>query len=583
MPSRVEAESLLAIDVGSVNTRAALFDVVEGRYRLIAIGNAPCTADSPYFDVREGVRLALDQLQGITGRALIDSNQELILPSREDGSGVDGCVATFSVGRPLKIVIVGLLESVSVESALHLAQTIPAEVLETISLNDRRRPDGRLNVLMRAHPDVVVIAGGSDGGASQSVLRLLEIVALAAYLRQSEQRLEVLYVGNSALHQAVKETFRHYAHLHFASNVRPTLEQEHLDPAHIALSHLSAQWHCHQISGLTELDSWAKGNLLPTSTAFGRVIRFLGQEVSSTKGVLGVDLGASTTTLAVGRGGALTLHVFPNLGIGQTLANLPTVLPVHDILRWLPFDSSEDEVLDYLHNKALYPATLPQTAQELSLEQTLARLVLASALQATPWYQASDPRPARRQLPPFEVILASGSTLTQAPHLGQAALILLDGLQPVGITSLVLDQHQILPALGAAAALNPVLTVQVLESNAFVQLGTVIAPQAKVRYGTPVLRIKMTYESGHQIQAEVKQGTIEVLPLPRGQTARLQLYPLHRADVGMGARGRGGSLKVNGGALGVIVDARGRPFLPPREAPRRRELYHKWLVALGEH
>ncbi|MEJ2013259.1 MAG: hypothetical protein P8X64_13670 [Anaerolineales bacterium] len=38
MSTYLDADTLLAIDVGTVNTRASLFDVVDGRYRLIATG-----------------------------------------------------------------------------------------------------------------------------------------------------------------------------------------------------------------------------------------------------------------------------------------------------------------------------------------------------------------------------------------------------------------------------------------------------------------------------------------------------------------------------------------------------------------
>ena len=44
MPSSIiTSNSLLAIDVGAANTRAVLFDVIEGEYRFIASGIAPST------------------------------------------------------------------------------------------------------------------------------------------------------------------------------------------------------------------------------------------------------------------------------------------------------------------------------------------------------------------------------------------------------------------------------------------------------------------------------------------------------------------------------------------------------------
>ena len=47
-------DSLLAIDVGEINTRAVLFDMVEGRYRFLAIGTARTTAHAPHNHIGEG-------------------------------------------------------------------------------------------------------------------------------------------------------------------------------------------------------------------------------------------------------------------------------------------------------------------------------------------------------------------------------------------------------------------------------------------------------------------------------------------------------------------------------------------------
>jgi hypothetical protein len=93
--------------------------------------------------------------------------------------------------------------------------------------------------------------------------------------------------------------------------------------------------------------------------------------------------------------------------------------------------------------------------------------------------------------------------------------------------------------------------------------------------------VRISYEGGGETSLEVKQGTLEVLQLPLGQAAQLHLQPLHRFDIGMGGPGRGGRLRVVGGALGVIVDARGRPIQLPDDPSRRRELLAKWRWMLG--
>ena len=107
--SLIDADSLLAIDIGSVTTRAVLFDVVDGRYRFLASGSASTTVDAPFNDVSEGVRNALDRLQSITGRKFVGGDERLIIPSRSDGAGVDTVAVTISAGPSIKVVLVGLL------------------------------------------------------------------------------------------------------------------------------------------------------------------------------------------------------------------------------------------------------------------------------------------------------------------------------------------------------------------------------------------------------------------------------------------------------------------------------------------
>jgi hypothetical protein len=582
MTSLIEAESLLAVDVGSITTRAALFDVVDGRYRYLASGSAPTTAGAPYSNVSEGVRLALDHLQQVTGRTFIGKDEQLIMPTAGDGSGVDSFAAAISVGEPLQVVAIGLLDEISLESARHLASTTYARVVKSFSLNDRLKTDARLNTIVRLRPDLIIAAGGTEDGASQSVIKLLEAVGLAGYLQPQRQKPEVLFVGNQALHAEVQSTFEGMMNLHFAPNVRPTLDQEQLDAPQAELAQTYCRVRSQQIPGVAELNTWANGGLVPGATAFSRVIRFLSKEMTTKKGVLGVNLGASAAVVAAAFDGDLSLGVYPQFGLGSHLMEMLNQVPAKEILRWLSINLTEDDLRNYIYNKSLYPAGLPATPEEMAIEQALVRQALYSATrQAVGGFPAQVTSAGEELLPWFEAMVVTGSAIAQAPNLAQSALMLLDGLQPCGVTTLVLDQNQIAPALGAAAGVNPLLVVQVLESNAFLHLGTVIAPVGHARPGSPVLRLKMVYESGHTANLEVKQGALEVVPLPVGQTARLQLQPLHRYDVGMGSPGRGGGLKVMGGALGVIIDARGRPLNLPDDLGRRKELYRKWLWTLG--
>ena len=195
--SLIDGNSILAIDVGAANTRAVFFDVVEGEYRFVASGVAPSTAEAPYKDVSEGVRNAIQNLQSVLGRSLLDGSRNLITPSQPNGSGVDALVATLSAGPTIKTVLVGLLKDVSLESARRLAESTYMRIVETLNISDRRKPDQQIDAVLRARPDLIVIAGGTDGGASRSIQKLLEPIGLASFtmplIDHISNRLEVAH------------------------------------------------------------------------------------------------------------------------------------------------------------------------------------------------------------------------------------------------------------------------------------------------------------------------------------------------------------------------------------------------------
>ncbi len=582
MSSIVVTDTILTIDVGTINTRAALFDVVGAQYRFIASSTAPTTIAPPFNDVREGVVRAVSELQTLTGRVLVGTDGTLLIPSHPDGSGVDAVAATLSAGPDIRVVAVGLLEDISLESARNLATTTYAAVTETLSINDRHKQDARIDTILRARPDLIIIAGGIDNGATQSVFNLLEAVGLACFLMPRSQRPQILFAGNSQIRETIKETIAPITDVHIAPNVRPVIHSEELAPAQVQLAKIFKNIRAQQMFGVSDLDQWSEGRLMPSSTGFGRITRFLSQIYDPSKGVLGVDVGASSTTIACALQGQLALRVFPQLGLGTKLNNLTHYIPLELITRWLSEEIPDATVRDYLQNKAVYPASLPITPEELDIEQAITRQILRTAVHSTISALPFELRSAGDAfLPWLEPILASGGALSLAPTPGQSLLMLLDGLQPVGVTTIVLDQNNLLAPLGAAAEINPLMVVQTLESHAFLNLGTIIAPVGRSRQGSTVLRVRATFEDGSDTKFDVKYGSIEIIPLPAGQSAQLHLQPLHRFDIGMGAPGRSGRVRVVGGALGIIIDARGRPLNLPQDPGRRREIIKRWLWALG--
>jgi len=371
------------------------------------------------------------------------------------------------------------------------------------------------------------------------------------------------------------------ASLAFTPNVRPALDVEDLEPAARELARLYIDIRRKQLQGVDAMDTWSHGNMLPTGYAIGRMMRFLSKVYGSDKGILAVDLGASAATLAAAFRDHSTLSVYPQFGLGVNLAGLLTHTTLESMLAWSPMEIQPSDLHEYLFQKALYPASVAATREDQILSQITARQALALAVQAA---RRVFPRSAASlkpgMLPLFEVLLASGGPFTNTPTPGQSLHLILDGLQPIGVTTVFLDQNNLLPLLGAAAGRNTLLPVQVLESGAFTGLGTVVAPLVGGNYGSVVLKARLAYSDGTEARAEVKFGSLEILPLLAGHTARLTLQPAGRGDAGFGP-GRQGTVTVSGGSLGVVFDCRGRPIALPSDAGRRRDLLKNWHWTLG--
>ena len=583
MPSSlVQNESVLAIEVGAAVTHVVLFDVVEGQYRFVASGQAPSTAEVPFKDVGIGVREAIVNLQAVTGSKILGPDRNLISPAQSDGSGVDAVVATISAGPSVKSVIVGLLNDVSLQSARRLAESTYSRVVDSLDLTDHRKPEQQLDNIVRSRPDLVILTGGTDGGASRSILKMLEAVGLACYLMPMEKRPMILYAGNQKLASDVQELLGgHAGQLAITYNVRPALETEDLSPASRELAGLVTKLRQRQLKGVDELYRWTGGNILPTAYAQGRMIRFLSRLYESTRGLLSVNVGASATSVAAGFNGELTLGTYPQFGLGESLGTLLQYTELDDIVRWLPLDISPNIVREYLFQKSLYPGALPATKDEQSISQAVARQALYLAVRTLQKdFPASAQAAHTETMPLLDLIIGGGGVISDGVSLGQSLLLLLDAIQPVGIMPILIDQNNLLPLLGAAAERNHYLPVQVIDSGAFIGLGTIVSVNASANYGDQILRAKLIYNDGTDVRVDVKFGGLEILPLPNGQSARLSLQPLNRADAGLGA-GRSGTVPVTGGALGVVIDARGRPLKLPSDPVRRRELIKKWYYTVG--
>ena len=540
----------------------------------MASASSPTTAGAPLFDVTEGIWRALDELQSITSRIFLSEKEGVIIPSTKDNQGADIMVATMSAGNPISVINVGLLDNVSLQNAQHLARTTYSKIVAEISLNDRNTSSDRINLLTEKRPDLIIITGGTNNGASHSLLSILEGIGLSSFLMEDSLRPHILFAGNDKLQEEVKNNLGKISKLRIAPNIQPVLGKENIHPAQKEINEIYKDIRNKQAGGIREVLSWTEGRFFSTASAIGRVIRFLSEKYEPEKGVMGVDIGSDSIIMAAAFNGKETLRVFPSLGVGSGASGVLEKSSLDDIKRWMPIELPDLEIRNYIYNKTTYPASLPMLEEHLEIEIALAKQALRIAVKNTIPSLHRNSGTNGSFLPAIEPIIGSGRILTGAPNLSQVMSILLDGLQPTGVTTLALDQNGLLPGLGATAEINPLLTVQVIESNTFLNIGTIIAPIGYTRPGTVVLRVRILREDGRSITRDIKYGTLTVLPVDFGEKISLHIRPLHKFDIGMGGPGKAGKVTAVGGALGIIIDTRGRPlrFYEDQEKNRSRNL-----------
>jgi hypothetical protein len=393
----------------------------------------------------------------------------------------------------------------------------------------------------------------------------------------------LLYAGNTALRQRIAKMLGKVIPVEVVDNVQPTADTEHLGPAQDTLEQIYIDKRFKNTPGADTLSRWSKLSLQPTAAAFGRVIEYLWhREGNLNRGALGVDVGAASTTVAAVFDGRLYLSVLGQQGSAYGGRALIEEQGIERLMRWIPDEMEEEEILTLLLNREIRPWTMPQEQRELWVEQAVVREMLQSALViAHPTWDAGKARRRPDMMPYMDPILISGGGIVHMPRPGQALLTVLDGLEPVGISTVFLDFNRAAPALGAVAGLKPLAATSALESGSLVPLGTVISPMGRARPGDPVLRMHIAYDDGGELDVEAHYGELEIWPLLPGQTATLNIRPNRRFDVGLGSPGKGGTVQAIGGRVGLVVDARGRPLELPSDPDERRRRLNGWIWDVG--
>jgi uncharacterized protein (TIGR01319 family) len=495
------------------------------------------------------------------------------------------------------MMVAGVVKSMTAESAERAALGGGAIVMDVIASNDGRFGHEKIEQIRQLRPDMILLSGGTDGGTITHVVELAEYIAAAEPKPRfgQEYQLPIIYAGNNKARGEITRVLQKKTALFMVDNLRPVLEKENLGPARHKIHELFLTHVMAQAPGYDKLIKWTSAPIMPTPSAVGLIMELIAKEENLN--ILGVDIGGATTdTFSVIKGN-FNRTVSANLGMSYSISNVLVSAGVENIKKWLEIEVLEDELLDRIKNKMIRPTTIPQTLEELKIEQAIAREALQLAFEQhkllavglkgvqqkrsiSDVFDQSATGKSLIDMFELDLIIGSGGILSHAPRRQQAMMMMIDAYQPVGITRLAVDSIFMMPHLGVLSTVQPRAAIDVFKADCLIFLGTCVAPQGQGKEGEPCFRYQFKYPSGESQEGELLFGQIKCLPLGKEEEVLLEVFPHHKFNFGLG-KGKAWKKKVKGGVVGLVLDARGRPLVLSLEEEKRKKQLADWQISLN--
>lgn len=470
--------------------------------------------------------------------------------------------------------------------------------MDVLASNDGRQPHEKIERIRSLRPDMILLSGGTDGGTVTHVVEMAEYIAAAAPRPRLGKKiaLPLIYAGNTDAQQRVKDVLGAHNALVMTDNLRPVLERENLGPARAKIHDVFLDHVMAQAPGYPQLMEMTGAPIVPTPAAVGRMMETIADREQCN--VIGVDIGGATTDVFSVFDGQFNRTVSANLGMSYSISNVLAEAGLANILRWVPFTIEEQTLRNRIKNKMIRPTTIPQTLDELSVEQAMAREALRLALvhhkslatglkgiqrerTISDMFDQRTSADTVIDMMKIDLIVGSGGVLSHAPRRVQSMLIMVDAYEPVGFTVLSVDSIFMMPHLGVLSTVDEQAATDVFLRDCMVYLGTCVAPVGQGRPGDLCAEFSITFGPGRPPElGRLLFGALRLVPLGVGERAQVEMKPAKQVDAG-GGKGASVTQGVQGGVVGLLLDGRGRPLHIPQEATRRMATLTTWNQAVG--
>jgi uncharacterized protein (TIGR01319 family) len=440
----------LLIDFGSTYTKLRAVDLAARR--VIGSGQGPSTVAT---DVRIGMRAALADLERRAAK----------LPRFRYR------LASSSAAGGLRMVTIGLVRELTAEAARQAALGAGAKLVGTFAY---RLTASDLERIAQLAPDIILLAGGTDGGNLEVVLHN------AAALAASAIDCPIVFAGNRAAADDARRLLAAKT-LACTGNVMPEFNQLDIEPARAAIRQVFIERIVHA-KGIDRAAAEFDSVLMPTPAAVLEGARLLADGLPGVRGLgalLVVDPGGATTDVHSVAAGEPAPGVIPqglpeprvkrtvegDLGMRHNAAAIAEAAGLQAIAADAGLAPARAAAL--LAQVGADVGRLPANAEETAFDQALARAAVRLAVRRhcgtiETVYTTTGPVTVQRgkDLSRIDAVIGTGGALVASPDpRAVLRMALADATEPLALKPrsprLLLDREYLLYACGLLQSVEP--------------------------------------------------------------------------------------------------------------------------------
>ncbi|WP_353894233.1 methylaspartate mutase accessory protein GlmL [Proteinivorax hydrogeniformans] len=259
-------EAILLIDFGSTFTKVTAVDVKTKK--LLATAKAPTTVAT---GIGNGLEEAIGNLEKKV-ESEIEYKRKLACSSAAGG---------------LKMVAIGLVPDLTAEAAKTAALGAGAKLMDVFSY---RLNNSEIDKLSKMSADIILLAGGTDGGNGEVILENAKKIA------ESEINCPIIVAGNKDVQDEINEIFTAAKKKFFITeNVLPSLDKINIEPAREEIRKVFIN-NIISAKGFDVIRQDIDGIVMPTPEAVLQAGKFMSkQQLLGAEEIVIVDMGGATT------------------------------------------------------------------------------------------------------------------------------------------------------------------------------------------------------------------------------------------------------------------------------------------------